>query len=240
MPKIFTKFTNTKYTPSDRECFALDDKKESRHFLTLGSSSYIRGVDLEIFSSFKSRIPHILIGRFSSLSWNLKFLMGFNHRYKNVVSTYAFARSSFIQEAVAQAENKEILLEQAKKYRDKRRFHNHHQIIIGNDVWIGRGATIMGGVKIGSGAIIGANATVSKDIPPYAIVAGNPAKIIKYRFDEETIKKFMAVKWWNWSIEKILENAPLMDNPEKFLEKHYTPELEKISYDKIPIGRGGY
>ena len=124
-----------------------------------------------------------------------------------------------------------------KPCKNRLSLNNHYQIIIGSDVWIGRGATILGGVKIGSGAIIGANSTVSKDVPPYAVVAGNPARIVKYRFDEETVKKFMAIKWWNWDIEKILENAPLMSEPEEFLEKHYTPELEKIPYDQIPSGK---
>ena len=99
----------------------------------------------------------------------------------------------------------------------------------------------MSGVKIGSGAIIGANSVVTKDIPPYAVVVGNPAKIIKYRFDEETRKKFMAVKWWNWDVDKVLENAPLMNDPETFLKKYYSPELEIISEDNISSlrGRGG-
>ena len=67
---------------------------------------------------------------------------------------------------------------------------------IGNDVWIGNNVTVMDGVKVGDGAIIGTNAVVTKDVPPYAIVAGVPAKIIKYRFDEETIKDLLELKWW--------------------------------------------
>lgn len=92
----------------------------------------------------------------------------------------------------------------------------------------------MGGVKIGSGAIIGTNATVAKNIPPYTIAVGNPARVVKYRFDEETIKKFMAIKWWNWSVEKVLENLPLMNDAKKFLAKHYSPAL-----DKVPDQNGG-
>ena len=78
--------------------------------------------------------------------------------------------------------------------------------IIGNDVWIGTEAMIMSGVTIGSGAVISARAVVSKDVPPYAIVAGNPALIVKYRFTEEKIEKLLNTKWWDWKEEKVKEN----------------------------------
>ena len=89
----------------------------------------------------------------------------------------------------------------AKTIPNKRR--NPCQIIIGHDVWIGHGVKILGGVKIGNGAVIGTGAIVAKNIPPYAIAVGNPARVIKYRFDEETIKKLLAVKWWNWDLKKL-------------------------------------
>lgn len=76
-------------------------------------------------------------------------------------------------------------------------------VLIGNDVWIGCRAVIMAGVTIGDGAVIGAGAVVTKDIPPYAIVGGVPAKIIKYRFDEKTIHRLLKVKWWNYEPEQL-------------------------------------
>ena len=76
-------------------------------------------------------------------------------------------------------------------------------IIIGNDVWIGQGSSILPGVKIGNGAIIGYNSVVSKDMPSYAIAAGNPCKIIKYRFNKQTIKQLEKLKWWDLSTDKI-------------------------------------
>lgn len=82
--------------------------------------------------------------------------------------------------------------------------------LIGNDVWIGYGATILSGVTIGDGAIIGAKAVVASDIPPYAIAVGNPAKVIKYRFSHESIDKLLQIKWWNWEEEKIKKNAFLI------------------------------
>jgi len=84
------------------------------------------------------------------------------------------------------------------------------KIMIGNDVWIGAGAYILSGVTVGDGAVIGAGAVVSKDVPPYALVAGNPAKIVKYRFDQETITRLLEMKWWDWPIEKIREEKEFL------------------------------
>lgn len=80
------------------------------------------------------------------------------------------------------------------------------QTIIGNDVWIGENVFVSAGVNIGDGAVIGAHAVITKDVPPYAIVAGVPAKVLRYRFDEATIKELMATQWWEWSDEKLVEN----------------------------------
>jgi hypothetical protein len=76
-------------------------------------------------------------------------------------------------------------------------------ITIENDVWIGAKSTIMSGVKIGNGAVIGATTTVTKDVPPYAIVVGNPGKVVKYRFTEKQIDLLLQISWWNWDEEKI-------------------------------------
>ena len=98
-------------------------------------------------------------------------------------------------------------------------------INVGNDVWIGVMSTIMSGITIGDGAIVGAGSTVTKDVPPFAIVAGNPGKIVKYRFTEEQIEKLLQISWWNWEENKIKENAMSMWSPNiddfinKFLPK---------------------
>lgn len=91
---------------------------------------------------------------------------------------------------------------------------------IGNDVWIGYGAIILSGVTVADGSIIGAGSVVAKDIEPYSVVAGNPAKRINYRFPEETRKKLLAIRWWNWPIDTILENVDILcsDNIDGFLE----------------------
>jgi len=87
---------------------------------------------------------------------------------------------------------------------------NKGDIVVGNDVWIGYEAVIMQGVHIGDGAIIGTRAVVTKDVLPYTIVGGMPAKPIKKRFDEKTIDKLMAIKWWNWPPEQVKENLPVI------------------------------
>jgi chloramphenicol O-acetyltransferase type B len=96
---------------------------------------------------------------------------------------------------------------------------------IGNDVWIGRGAMIMAGVTIGDGAVVAARAVVNKDVPPYAIVGGVPAKLIRYRFDEATVARLLQVQWWNWPDEVIAERLSLFHTPE-FAEQldSYLPE----------------
>jgi acetyltransferase-like isoleucine patch superfamily enzyme len=74
---------------------------------------------------------------------------------------------------------------------------------IGNDVWIGLGATILSGVVVGDGAVVGAGAVVSKPVAPYAVVAGNPARVIRHRFDDETRRRLLSLKWWDWTDEEI-------------------------------------
>ena len=95
-----------------------------------------------------------------------------------------------------------------------------HRIEVGNDVWIGYHATILPGVsKIGDGAIIAAGSVVTRDVPPYAVVAGVPAKIVKFRFPDVIIKKLLAIKWWDWPDEKIFSEYTAFYDSKKFTEK---------------------
>ena len=91
---------------------------------------------------------------------------------------------------------------------------------IGNDVWFGANVILRAGCSVGNGVIAGAGAVITKDIPDYAIVVGVPARIIKYRFDEEQIKMLLKIKWWDWPISKIIENWDDFRNIELFLSKH--------------------
>lgn len=134
------------------------------------------------------------IGKFCSIACGAKFIFNAANHALGSLSTYPFP--IFFEEwglptdtaSVAQA------------------WDNHGNIEIGNDVWIGYEAVILSGVSIGDGAIIGTRAVVTKDVPPYTIVGGVPAKPIRKRFDDETIEKLESLRWWDWSEESIKRN----------------------------------
>ncbi len=111
----------------------------------------------------------------------------------------------------------------------KEDFRVVRNVHIGNDVWIGQNAIILPSVSsIGDGAVIGAGAVVTKDVPPYAIAVGAPARVIKYRFDQPTIDNLLETKWWDWSEKKIFENWQDFLDPGKF-SKHFL----KVNYHEI-------
>ena len=128
--------------------------------------------------------PRLRIGKYCSISLDCQFMLGGNHRH-DWASQFAFP--AFFPECAA---------ENYLKIKG--------DIVVGNDVWIGYRAVIMSGVTIGDGAAIGAYSLVAKDVPPYAIVAGNPARVVRYRFTPEQIAKLHALAWWNWPREKII------------------------------------
>jgi acetyltransferase-like isoleucine patch superfamily enzyme len=86
-------------------------------------------------------------------------------------------------------------------------------IVVGNDVWVGTRAIVLSGVRIGDGAIVAAGSVVTKDVPPYAIVAGNPARLIRYRFSEETVAAMCRIRWWDWPLEVIEQEKAAFDLP---------------------------
>lgn len=138
------------------------------------------------------------IGKFCSVACGAKFLFtSANHTMKSL-STYPFP--IFFEEwGLA---GKDI----------SNAWDNKGDIVIGNDVWIGYEAVILSGVTIGDGAIIGTRAVVTKDVPPYTIVGGVPAKPIRKRFDEQTIKTLEEISWWNWDDEKIRQSIQAIQN----------------------------
>lgn len=95
-------------------------------------------------------------------------------------------------------------------------------IEIGNDVWIGAKSTIMSGVKIGDGSVVGAGSTITKDVPPYSIVVGNPGRIVKHRFNTDQIDKLLKIKWWDWTEDRIKTESEDMwsDKIDEFIERH--------------------
>lgn len=133
------------------------------------------------------------IGKFCSISGDVLFILGGEHR-KDFISTYPF---NALMKSFSYIEGHPA---------------SKGDIIVGNDVWIAHGVKILSGVTIGDGAIIGANSVVTKDIPPYAIAVGSPAKVVKYRFDEDTITKLLKIKWWNFKEEEIVKIIPLLQS----------------------------
>lgn len=132
------------------------------------------------------------IGKFCSIACGAKFLFNSANHSLSSLSTYPFP--IFFEEWGLDAKNIAAA------------WDNKGDIIIGNDVWIGYEAVILAGVTIGDGAIIGARAVVTKDVPPYTIVGGVPAAPIRTRFSEETVSALLKLKWWDWSKEKIARN----------------------------------
>jgi acetyltransferase-like isoleucine patch superfamily enzyme len=140
------------------------------------------------------------IGNFCSIAYGVKIGLG-NHPTK-WISTHPFAydkKYGFVS-------NSRYFEEQAKE-----------SCIVGNDVWIGANAIILGGVQVGDGAIIGANSLVTHDVEPYSVVAGTPARHIRYRFDEEMIARLLELKWWNWDDNRIKKDVDKFDDPAKLL-----------------------
>lgn len=136
----------------------------------------------------------LIIGKFCSIACGTKFLFNCaNHTLKSL-STYTFPL--FYEEW------------ELEKSNITTAWDNKGDIVIGNDVWIGYEAVIMAGVHIGDGAIIAARTVVTKDVPPYTIVGGTPAKEIRKRFDSEVIEQLLILKWWDWSTDKIHQCLP--------------------------------
>ena len=136
----------------------------------------------------------LIIGKFCSIACGTKFLFNCANHTLRSLSTYTFPLFY---------ENWNL-----EKSNVSDTWDNKGDIVIGNDVWIGYEAIIMAGVHIGNGAIIATRAVVTKDVPPYTIVGGIPAKPIRKRFNDHTIQKLEILKWWNWPIEKIRQKLP--------------------------------
>ncbi len=105
----------------------------------------------------------------------------------------------------------------------KAKFSTHKRepikrVVIGNDVWIGRSAIVLPGVEVGNGAVVGAGAVVTKSVPPYGIVVGNPARLIRCRFNDATVARLIATEWWVTPVEELRQLGPYFNNVEKFLE----------------------
>lgn len=134
----------------------------------------------------------LIIGKFCQIAEGVKFLMNGMFHMNNCLSTYPFI--IFSEDC-------------AKKYPKNPEFPFKGDTIIGNDIWIGYNVTFMPGVRVGDGAIIGTNSLVTRNIGPYEIWGGNPAKLIRKRFPDDVIEVLLKIQWWNWPIDKIVDNV---------------------------------
>ena len=140
----------------------------------------------------------LIIGRFCSIACGAKFLFTSANHAMRSLSTYPFP----------------IFFEEwgLDRTRVADAWDNKGDIVVGSDVWIGYEAVVLSGVTIGDGAIIGARAVVTRNVPPYAIVGGVPARLIRKRFDDKTIETLLRLKWWNWPSEKIARHIAAIQN----------------------------
>jgi virginiamycin A acetyltransferase len=151
---------------------------------------------------------HIHLGKYNSIGRDCNFFLHANHRPDWITTTSQLWGP--------------VTPEIAEMHMNMGHPSCKGDIIVENDVWIGAKSTIMSGVKIHNGAVIGATATVTKDVPPYAIVAGNPAKVVKFRFTPKQIDSLLKISWWNWTEDRIKTEAMLLwsDNIDEFIDRH--------------------
>lgn len=182
----------------------LDDVTMGTYVAVL-SGAYLNKVDISDFSyiSNDSVISNVDIGKFCSIGPHVQIGLA-PHPSRGFVSTYPAFYSNYNGGCQTSFRKDKIFDDSVPKTN------------IANDVWIGSNAIIPGGISIGSGAIVAAGAVVVKDVPPYAVVGGNPAKVIRYRFSEEQIVVLLASKWWDWPIEKIRHNVDEFSDIERF------------------------
>lgn len=182
------------------------NKIENFPLLSIGKDSYIVSSQIHTSVNLDTDYVHnIQAGSYCSFATNLTLMIDMNHDYRSVTT----ATASFLNGC-------------EKTIRVRRK----GQIIIQNDVWIGHNVILMSGIKIGNGAVIGAGSVVTKDIPPYSIVAGNPCKVIKYRFSSEQIEKLQLIRWWDFDEQTLQDNADIFSKDiDTFIDRFYPEAL---------------
>lgn len=178
----------------DRLCFLKNVVKNPN--IIIGDYTYYD--DFENIENFEKNVKYhfdfnedkLIIGKFCMIASNVTFIMNGANHLTNAITSYPF----------------DIFGNGWENAMEGKTYPQKGDIVIGNDVWIGYNATIMAGVKIGDGAIIATNSTVTKNVAPYSIVGGNPAIEIRKRFSNDDIIKLLEMQWWNWNIDKITRN----------------------------------
>ncbi len=187
------------FNKTERTCF-LKNFITNPHII-VGDYTYyddendVRNFQKNVLYHFDFLEDKLIIGKFCQIASGVKFLMNGMFHAMQGISTFPFAIFS---------------RDCQKAYPENFHYPFKGDTVIGNDVWIGYNVTFMPGVHVGDGAIIGTNALVTKDVEPYSVVGGNPAKLIRKRFSDDEISQLLHIAWWNWPISKILENIPAL------------------------------
>lgn len=165
--------------------------RNENHLLKCGEFTY--GAENIRIHSWNDH-DRLIIGKFCSIASNVQVILGGGHK-TFACTTYPFAQIPTLASPRGNRDGHPV---------------DSGDILIGNDVWIGLNTTIMGGVRIGNGAVVAANSHVVSDVLPYEIVGGNPARSIRYRFDKDTINALEKIQWWNWPVNKIFQFSDLL------------------------------
>ncbi|MDR1254898.1 MAG: CatB-related O-acetyltransferase [Puniceicoccales bacterium] len=179
----------------------------------MGDFTYFADVDFEkhVTHHYDFYGDKLIIGKFCQIGKGVEFIMnGANHQM-NTVSTFPFY--------IFQGWNQSVPALECMPLKGDTE--------VGNDVWIGQNVTILPGIHIGSGAIIGANSVVASDVDPYAMVVGNPARLVKKRFDEALIHTLLQLKWWDMPVKKINELIPILTDARLDKVREYLKRLVK-------------
>ncbi|MCX6205744.1 MAG: CatB-related O-acetyltransferase [Bacteroidetes bacterium] len=184
----------------DRLCYLKNIIKNPN--IIVGDYTYYD--DFETVNNFEKNVKYhfdfigdkLIIGKFCMLASGVNFIMNGANHLSSAISSYPFA--------IFGADWQNAM--EGKSYPSK------GDTVIGNDVWIGHNATIMPGINIGDGAIIATNTTVTRNVPPYSIVGGNPSQLIRKRFNDHQINSLLEMKWWNWNIDLITQHVQLLTN----------------------------
>ncbi len=169
--------------------------------IEVGDFTYAHMEHMEGEKVVRSLVPYsfgrkkLKIGKFCSIGFGTQFISPYANHQMNSFTTYPFWH------IFSQKETLLPWLEDAESKGDT---------VVGNDVWFGRECTILPGIKVGDGAVIAAHSVVVQDVPPYAVVGGNPSKLIKYRFSQDIIDELLKIKWWEWDLERIKQNHTIL------------------------------
>ncbi len=158
----------------------------------------VRNFEKNVRYHFEFIGDKLRIGKFCSIASGVEFIMNGGNHLTEAVSAYPFA----------------IFGRGWEHAMDGRQYPHRGDTVVGNDVWIGYKAVIMPGVTIGDGAIVAACSVVTRDVPPYTIVGGNPARELRRRFSDAEIETLLEMQWWNWPIERITENVQWLTGPQ--------------------------